>query len=94
MLSKVINTIELFEDEVIKFHGLSSIPAVFFPQDCRLSNPRLPVLASLALSSSVLNLLKPSATTFGRCWFYFCLSAQSSKLVSRLHKNKTPNTVC
>ena len=27
MLSKVINTIELFEDEVIKFHGLSFTPA-------------------------------------------------------------------
>jgi hypothetical protein len=55
--------------------------------------PRLPNLVTLGLSSTVLNLLKSPTPTFGCCGVYFRSSAQSSKLVSRLRKNK-PNTSC
>ena len=49
-------------------------------------SPSLPAFASLGCLLPVLNLPKPSATTFGRCRFYLCSSAHTSKLVSHIHK--------
>ena len=49
---------------------------------------RLPAFASLGCLLPVLNLPKPTATTFGRCRVYLCSSALTSQLVPHLHKNK------
>ena len=61
----------------------------------RLSNPRLPVLASLALSSSVLNLPKPFQTIplSGTVWVLHLSPTHESKL-STLSQNEEPPTLC